>query len=308
MARGMTGDGEPEPSGPLLLHRRAGTLANGAWAIELSQSEAGWSWASLRVLSLAPGSSHTFATGAEEVLVIPLSGSCRLSSGGAEHLLRGRASVFDGPTDFAYVPVGSTVLLTSEQGGRFAVPGAKAELPLPLRYQPAEQVAVEYRGAGNCSRRVVNYCMPGTFPADRLLVCEVFTPGGNWSSYPPHKHDESGVEETELEEIYYFEVASGPSGGPGVAYQRVYGTPTRPIELLAEIGTGDVVLIPHGYHGPSMASPGYDLYYLNVMAGPGQREWRATDDPAHAWVRATWPSQAVDPRLLSATASLPGRQ
>jgi 5-deoxy-glucuronate isomerase len=301
----MTGDAQREPSSTLLLHRRAGALTDGQWSVDLSQSEAGWSWASLRVLSLGPGASHTFTTDDEEVLVVPLSGSCSLSSGGTEHMLHGRARVFDGPTDFAYVPCGSTVLVTSRQGGRFAVPGAKAEVPLPLRYQPAGQVEVEYRGAGNCSRRVVNYCMPGTFPAERLLVCEVFTPGGNWSSYPPHKHDESGVEETELEEIYYFEVASGPSGEPGVAYQRVYGTPTRPIDLLAQIGTGDVVLIPHGYHGPSMASPGYDLYYLNVMAGPGKRAWRATDDPAHAWVRATWPSQVVDPRLLSPAASLP---
>jgi 5-deoxy-glucuronate isomerase len=298
----MTGSTEPERSRPLLLHRRAGTLANSPWAIELSQSEAGWSWASLRVLSLGPGASHTFTTGDEEVLVMPLSGSCTLSSAGVEHLLRGRASVFAGPTDFAYVPGGSTVLVTSEQGGRFAVPGSKAEVPLPLRYQPANQVAVEYRGAANCSRRVVNYCMPGTFPADRLLVCEVFTPGGNWSSYPPHKHDQSGPDETQLEEIYYFEVAAGPSGEPGLAYQRVYGTPARPIELLAEVGTGDVVVIPHGYHGPSMAAPGYDLYYLNVMAGPGQRAWRATDDPAHAWIRATWAGQVVDPRLRSTVA------
>jgi 5-deoxy-glucuronate isomerase len=293
----MTGDGEQ--SGPLLLHRRAGALANGPWSVELSQSEAGWSWASLRVLSLAPGTSHTFATGAEEVLVLPLNGSCTVSSGGTEYLLRGRASVFDDPTDFVYVPGGSTVLVTSEDGGRFAIPGAKAEVPLPLRYQAANLVPVEYRGAGSCSRRVVNYCMPATLSADRLMVCEVFTPGGNWSSYPPHKHDQSGPDETELEEIYYFEVAPGASGEKGIAYQRVYGTPARPVELLAEVGSGDVVLIPHGYHGPSMAAPGYDLYYLNVMAGPGQREWRASDDPAHAWVRATWQSQDVDPRLRS---------
>jgi len=299
----MTGDAQPEWSRPLMLHRRAGTLADGPWAIELSQSEADWSWTSLRVLSLGPGTSHTFATGDEEVLVMPLSGSCTLSSAGVQHLLRGRASVFAGATDFAYVPGGSTVQVTSEHGGRFAVPGTKAEVALPLRYQPADQVPVEYRGAANCSRRVVNYCMPGTFQADRLLVCEVFTPGGNWSSYPPHKHDQSGPDEAELEEIYYFEVAAGPSGEPGLAYQRVYGTPGRPVELLAEVGTGDVVLIPHGYHGPSMAAPGYDLYYLNVMAGPGQRAWRATDDPAHAWVRATWADQVVDPRARSTVAA-----
>ena len=92
-------------------------------------------------------------------------------------------------------------------------------------------------------------------------------------------------------------MADGPAG-QGVAYQRVYGTVERPIDILAEVHTGDVVLIPHGWHGPSMAAPGYDLYYLNVMAGPGEdRAWLICDDPAHAWVRETWAEQAVDSRL-----------
>ena len=113
-----------------------------------------------------------------------------------------------------------------------------------------------------------NFAPPAAFEADRLIAVEVVTPGGNWSSYPPHKHDEERPAEAILEEIYYYEVAAGPAG-PGLAYQRVYGTPERPIDVLAEVGHGDVVLIPHGWHGPSMAAPGYDLYYLNVMAGPG---------------------------------------
>ena len=100
-----------------------------------------------------------------------------------------------------------------------------------------------------------------------------------------------------LEEIYFYEVASGPADGAGVAYQRVYGTPDRPIDVLVEVRSGDVVLIPHGWHGPAMAPPGYDLYYLNVMAGPGERAWLACDDPAHAWVKDAWRDQAVDPRL-----------
>ena len=99
-----------------------------------------------------------------------------------------------------------------------------------------------------------------------------------------------------LEEIYYFEVAPGPVGA-GTAYQRVYGEPDRPVDVLAEVRSGDVVLIPHGWHGPSMAAPGYDLYYLNVMAGPGDRAWRFRDDPAHAWIRDTWADKAMDPRL-----------
>jgi 5-deoxy-glucuronate isomerase len=137
---------------------------------------------------------------------------------------------------------------------------------------------------------VNNFATPGVLDADRLIACEVLTPSGNWSSYPPHKHDEDrpGVE-TPLEEIYYFEVA-----GDGMAYQRVYGPD---IDVLAEVRSGDAVLIPHGWHGPSMATPGYDLYYLNVMAGPAERSWLICDDPAHAWIRDTWPDQAVDPRL-----------
>ncbi|MET0817921.1 MAG: 5-deoxy-glucuronate isomerase, partial [Solirubrobacteraceae bacterium] len=126
----------------------------------------------------------------------------------------------------------------------------------------------------------------------------VLTPAGNWSSYPPHKHDEEvpGVE-TALEEIYYYEVARSPQGAPGFAYQRVYGSgPGREIDVTAEVRSGDAIVMPHGYHGPSMAAPGYDLYYLNVMAGP-ERAWRFTDDPEHAWIRGTWEGQALDPRL-----------
>ena len=146
------------------------------------------------------------------------------------------------------------------------------------------------------SREVRNFAAADRFEADRLIAVEVLTPGGNWGSYPPHKHDEVREGETELEEIYHYVVADGPSG-PGLAYQHIYGTPDRPIDLLTTVRTGDVVLVPHGWHGPAMAAPGYDLYYLNVMAGPGERAWRACDDPAHAWVRDAWAGQAVDPRL-----------
>jgi 5-deoxy-glucuronate isomerase len=108
--------------------------------------------------------------------------------------------------------------------------------------------------------------------------------------------------ESELEEIYFFEVraerGAAEGGADPVAYQRVYGTDDRPIDVLEEVRTGDVILIPHGWHGPAMAPPGYDLYYLNVMAGPGEdRAWLICDDPSHAWVRGTWEGQPVDPRL-----------
>src|SRR5262249_62009672 len=140
-------------------------------------------------------------------------------------------------------------------------------------------------------RQGTYFCSREALVCANLLAVEVLTPGGNWSSYPPHKHDEARDGEAELEEIYYFQTA-------GLAYQRVDGTAARPIDVLAEVATGDVVLIPHGWHGPSIAAPGYDLYYLNVMAGPAdERAWLFCDDPAHAWVRGTWRGQQVDPRL-----------
>ena len=126
----------------------------------------------------------------------------------------------------------------------------------------------------------------------------MITPGGNWSSYPAHKHDENTPVESALEEIYYFEIDSGPGDSRGFGYHRIYGTPDRPIEVLEEVRSGDVVLVPHGYHGPSVAAPGYHMYYLNVMAGPGEeRAWKIVDDPEHAWLRGTWEHQDVDPRL-----------
>ena len=176
------------------------------------------------------------------------------------------------------------------------LPSALATSRLEPAYGPAEGVPVELRGAGQASRQVNNVCTPASFPADKMIVVEVLTPGGNWSSYPPHKHDTQREDEVELEEIYYFEVA-GSSDALG--YQRVYSSgPDRQIDVLAEVRSGDVVLVPFGYHGPSMAAPGYDLYYLNVMAGPAtERAWRFCDDPAHAWIRGTWEGQEIDPRL-----------
>ncbi|HEX2073018.1 MAG TPA: 5-deoxy-glucuronate isomerase [Geodermatophilus sp.] len=280
------------------LHRPAGTAAAGPYALEVTPETAGWGHSSLRVLELSPGGSHTFDTGADEVVVVPLEGGLVVDCDGETLTLTGRSGVFAGPTDFAYLPLGVTAALRSDSGGRFALCGARARRRLPVRYGPVDGVPVELRGAGRCSRQVNNFATAGVFEADSIIACEVITPAGNWSSYPPHKHDETSDVETELEEIYYFEIAPGPQGQPGLAYQRVYGTPERPIDVLAEVRDRDVVLIPHGWHGPSIAAPGHDLYYLNVMAGPGpERAWRIVDDPEHAWIRSTWSAEDVDPRL-----------
>lgn len=258
-----------------------------------------WGYSSLRVLELAPGKAVTFGTGADEMIVLPLSGSCIVECDDAVLVLAGRRAVFSRVTDFAYVPRDARVTVSSEGGGRFALPAARCDRRLTARYGPADGVSVELRGAGQASRQVNNFCMPATFEADKLIAVEVLTPAANWSSFPPHKHDQERDGESMLEEIYYFEVASGPDGSAGTAYQRVYTSgPGREIDVCAEVRSGDTVLIPHGWHGPSMAAPGYDLYYLNVMAGPGaERAWRICDDPAHAWVRGTWNDQEIDPRL-----------
>ncbi len=280
------------------LHLPAGSAGVGDYALEITPESAGWSHSGLRVLDLAAGQAHTLATGEDEVVVVPLSGALVVRCGSETLTLAGRASVFAGPTDFAYLPREAVAELASEGGGRFALCSARADRALPVRYGPAADVPVELRGAGSCSRQVNNFATAAAFDAVSIIACEVITPGGNWSSYPPHKHDETSDVETELEEIYYFEVSPGPTGQPGLAYHRVYGTPERPIDVLAEVRDRDVVLVPHGWHGPSIAAPGHDLYYLNVMAGPGpERAWRIVDDPAHAWVRDTWEHEGVDPRL-----------
>jgi 5-deoxy-glucuronate isomerase len=272
-------------------HLAAGSAADGQYALALTPEQAGWTYTGLRVLDLPAGGTHRLDTGEDEVIVLPLSGGGEVDVDGQRFTLAGRASVFAGATDLVYAPRDATVTVTSAGGGRFALPAARAANRLSPRRVPADAVPVELRGAGSCSRQVNNFGTPDALAADRIIACEVITPGGNWSSYPPHKHDEERPgRESALEEIYYFEVR----GEHGMAYQRVYGS----TDVLAEVRTGDVVLIPHGWHGPSMAVPGYDLYYLNVMAGPGaERAWLICDDPAHAWVRGAWAGQKVDPRL-----------
>lgn len=279
------------------LYLPAGSAADDGFEVAIDPLRAGWGHTSLHVLQLDAGGSRHWVTGEDEVLVLPLAGAATVCTADRRFDLHGRDSVFSAVSDFAYVPRDSDIEVASPNGGRFAILGARARRRLEARYGPADAIPIELRGAGSCSRQVVNLCTPASFEADRLIAVEVLTPAGNWSSYPPHKHDEERENETQLEEIYYFEVAGGPSG-PGIGYQRVYGTDDRPIDVLAEVRTGDVVLIPHGWHGPSMAVPGSDLYYLNAMAGPGEeRAWRICDDPAHCWIRETWPHQAVDQRL-----------
>ena len=197
-------------------------------------------------------------------------------------------------------------------GGRFALCGARATTAAPARYGPAEGVGVELRGAGQASRQVNNFCTPATFEADKLIAVEVLTPGGNWSSYPPHKHDEERP-------------GRGAAGGglllrgrPAVPTGHArHGLPAglrapgraRRSTCAPRSAPATSILIPHGWHGPAMATPGYDLYYLNVMAGPGpERAWLICDDPAHAWIRGTWEGQEIDPRLPLTSTERPTKE
>jgi 5-deoxy-glucuronate isomerase len=285
-------------------HLPAGKASTGAYAVDVTPESAGWGYSSLKVLELPSGGWHSFDTGDSEWIVLPLSGACTVAVGGDTFRLHGRESVFSGVSDFAYVPRDAQVSIASRDGGRFALTGARCERRLPARYGPASSVPVELRGTGNCSRQVNNFGAAGVFDCDKLIAVEVITPGGNWSSFPPHKHDEHRPgDESELEEIYYFEFAAH-DGTPGLGYQRV--SPSGQggnTDVLAEVRDGDVVLIPDGWHGPSMAVPGHDMYYLNVMAGPDpDRAWLICDHPDHAWIRETWPEQPVDPRLPLYTA------
>jgi 5-deoxy-glucuronate isomerase len=281
---------------------RSDWTGSGSYEVEVTPESAGWGYSSLKIISMQPAGSHRFETGSNEVIVLPLSGSVVVDVDDLRCQLKGRSSVFQGPTDLVYVGTGKTVTLQSEAGGRFALCGARTDSARPVRYLSASEVPVELRGAGQSSRQVRNFGTPGSLDAGKIIACEVITPAGNWSSYPAHKHDESTNTESELEEIYYFEIAVGPGGQPGFGFMRTSSSPRHDIELLEEVHDRDTVLVPHGWHGPCVAAPGFDMYYLNVMAGPGaERAWKITDHPDQAWVRDTWETQSVDPRLLSET-------
>ncbi|MBF6214457.1 5-deoxy-glucuronate isomerase [Nocardia puris] len=282
------------------LHRPAGTLCDGDDPVLLRPADAGWTYAGLRVLHLSAGVPRTVHTGEFEAFVLPLSGGCAVRVDGREFTLTGRDSVFTRVTDFAYVPRDAEVELIAERDAEIALPMARCDRRLTAEYGPAEGVPVEVRGAGRATRQVNNFGTPGVWEhADKLNACELITPDGNWSSYPPHKHDEASECEVINEEIYYFRIAGRDEITPGPEGFGLHRTYTADGELDENVAVrdGDVFLIPRGYHGPCVAAPGYPMYYLNVLAGPApQRSMAFCDDPAHSWVRAHWEGETADPR------------
>ncbi|MBN6033542.1 5-deoxy-glucuronate isomerase [Amycolatopsis sp. 195334CR] len=286
------------------LHRPDGTLADGDDPIRLTPEDAGWTYTGLRVLRLAAGATRVVETGEFEAFVLPLSGGCSLEVDGERFTLDGRDSVFTRVTDFAYVPRDASVNLSTVDGCELALPMAKCTRRLTPKYGPAPEVPVEVRGAGQATRQVTNFGVPGVWDhADKLNACELITPDGNWSSYPPHKHDEATDCEVVNEEIYYFRI----SGDGGFGLHRTY-TADGSLDEDVAVRDGDVFLIPRGYHGPCVAAPGYPMYYLNVLAGPAdERSMAFCDDPAHTWIRDTWAGQALDPRCPVTSAEGPVR-
>jgi 5-deoxy-glucuronate isomerase len=268
---------------------------------------AGWSFCGLRVLALPPGGERALDTSRDETAVVPLAGGpVEVDVDGERLVLEGRESVFARVTDWAYVPLGARASVRAPRGAEVAVATARAQRRLEPAAVPADAVPIEIRGAGQATRQVTNFLAPEAFAgADRLICVEVLTPDGNWSSYPPHKHDDSPGSPAVNEEIYYFRVgrAGATATSPeGFALHRTY-TADGSIDATVTVRDGDVFLVPRGYHGPCVAAPGYPLYYLNVMAGPNPKRTMAiADDPRYAWVRAAWADEEPDPRCPLTTA------
>jgi 5-deoxy-glucuronate isomerase len=259
----------------LILHS-APPDADGS-VVSVTPASAGWDYVGFEILKLEPGATPKRETGGTEACLVPIGGRCRVSTDGEEWEVGGRTGPFDGPPHALYLPPGTAYSVEALTELELAVCSAPAATGVAARLIGPEDIEVEVRGSGNMEREIRPILMADA-PAERLLVTEVLTPGGHWSSYPPHKHDTEDLpRETYLEETYYHRVERAG----GFAVQRVY-TDDRSLDATLVVSDGDVVLVPRGYH-PVSAPPGYDLYYLNVMAGP-VREWKFTNDPDHEWL------------------------
>jgi 5-deoxy-glucuronate isomerase len=247
--------------------------------LDITPASAGWRYVGFKLCQLPAGQRFQQYNDDRETCVVLLQGSATIRAGDVDlSPIGGRESVFDDAAPGAvYVPAGISYDIMATTDADVALCSAPGRIGGAARLIEAAKMPCEVRGRGTNTRYVRNI-LPQTETADSLLVVEVVTPGGHWSSYPPHKHD-TAVEgaETALEEIYYHRL--NPS--QGFAFQRVY-TDDRSLDETLCVQDGDVVLVPRGYH-PVGAPHGYDLYYLNVMAGP-QRKWMMRNDPAHDWI------------------------
>jgi 5-deoxy-glucuronate isomerase len=246
--------------------------------LSVTPESAGWRYVGFEVFQLAPGQLLKRSTGDREFCAVMLSGRAALGCNGQGlGTIGDRSSVFGGKAWSAYLPARASFELRAVTAAEVALCSAPGSGNLPARIIGPDRVGQETRGQGTNQRHVYNI-LPDSEPAESLLVVEVITPGGHWSSYPPHKHDRDALpEESFLEETYYHRL----NPPQGFAFQRVY-TDDRSVDETYSVADGDCVMVPRGYH-PVGAPHGYDLYYLNVMAGP-QRRWVFKNDPAHEWL------------------------
>jgi 5-deoxy-glucuronate isomerase len=247
--------------------------------LSVTPESAGWTYVGFEVFTLEPGERLSRRLADRESCLVLLAGTATVTAGTEQFgKIGGRRSPFDGRPHAVYIPADTPFIVQAEGALEFALctaPGRAGNLA-PRLIGP-DQIGFEERGQGT-NRRLVSNILPESQPADHLLVVEVITPGGNWSSYPPHKHDRDALpEESALEETYYHRL----NPKQGFAFQRVY-TDDRAIDQTMTVEDGDCVMVPRGYH-PVGAPHGYDLYYLNVMAGP-KRQWCFKNDPAHEWI------------------------
>jgi 5-deoxy-glucuronate isomerase len=255
----------------------------------MTPESSGFEYLTFRARRLLRGENFAAETGNNELGLVILGGRCSVISPARSWMNLGRrAHVFNGLPYTLYLPIETSFTVRAETDCDLAFCFCRAEQKYPPRLVTPDEVEVEVRGGANATRQI-NHILKPEFPAQRLLIVEVYTPSGNWSSYPPHKHDvHNPPDEVDLEEIYYYKV----NHPEGYAIQKVY-TPDRKIDATLTVRDGELVLIPEGYH-PVVAAHGYNVYYLNALAGSA-RSMAASDDPAYAWVRETWKDK--DPRV-----------
>lgn len=253
--------------------------------VSVTPERAGWSFVHFAVRRLGGGERWSGRTGGTEVCLVLLSGQARVtwSPGGSRGVTLGpRRSVFRDYPHALYLPPATRFEVRAARQTEIADCRSPTELRHPAFEIRPEDCGLEVRGGGNATRQIIDV-LPPSAPADRLLVCEVLTPGGNWSSYPPHKHDRHAPPiEVDLEETYYYRF----SHADGYGYQRLY-TADGTDDQVVRVTDGDLVLIPDGYH-PFVVAPGSDAYYLNTLAGSA-RSLAAADDPRYSHLRAAWP-------------------
>jgi 5-deoxy-glucuronate isomerase len=256
--------------------------------VAFTREQAGWEWMSFAVTRMLPGQKLELRAGDEELVLVLLGGRCIADWGTGAQSIGKRKNVFDGLPFSLYLPCDSRATIEAETACEIAECRVPSKARLEPRLVTPGDVDSGLRGGENASRQIVEVIAP-SFPADKLVVFEVYTPGGNWSSYPPHKHDvDQPPVEVDLDEIYYYRMRDAR----GFALQNLYRS-DRSRESLVKVHDGDVVLVRDGYH-PVVAGPGYDTYYLNFLAGTS-RTMTVTEDPEHVWLRSTW--KQFDPRL-----------